>query len=475
MRYSSSPIRAATCRARFAGRSNGGISRTVADSPNNNNMNVEIQSVSPTRSVLSITASPDEAKAARASVVRDYAARATISGFRPGKAPASIVERKFADRIAADAEARVEGQSYDKAVKENSLDVLEVISVDDRATAPDGAVSFKVTVDLRPKFELPSLEGIPVDDEDTAVTDAGVQERVDSIRRSLAEYADMPEGESTLPDDSLTISFEGRAEDGRPLDEAYPGCEAFARKDSAYAVAGSDYFMVPGVPKALVGVKPGDKVEVPVEFPKDFFKDELKGVKAVYSVEVKSARRMKLPELDAEFFKKLSVNDEADLRARIREGMERDAKQADRVRRVNQIARFLANSVSFEVPQGALERQTEAILVDLLRFNMDKGVAKEDLSKERERLQDTARAQAEERLRTDFVLDAARDKLGVALTDDEFNGYVTEIARRERLTAPQIRELAKDRARLRHYHAVATREKVLAELLKTAKPTAGVK
>lgn len=438
-------------------------------------MNVEIQSVSPSRSVLAITASAEDAKTVRAEVVREYASRASLPGFRAGKAPASLVERKFADRIAAESTARLEGRSYDKAVDENKLDVLEIVSVDDRATAADGSVSFKVTVDLTPKFELPALEGIPVDDQDTAVTDEQVQERIDSIRRSMSEYVDMPEGEPARKDDSLVVSFSGRTEDGKPLAEAFPGTEAFAEKESAWVVVDGDYFIVPGVPKALVGAKTGDVKEIPVEFPKDFFKDELKGVKAVYTVTVKSAKRMQPPELDEAFFKKFDVADEAQFRSRVRESMERAAKQDDRVRRVNQIARHLARSVSFDLPQAALERETEEILAGLLRYNMDKGVAKEDLSKERERLQETAREQAAERLRTDFALDAARDKLGVQLSGDEFNGYLNEVVRRQGLNSAQIKELAKDRVRLRRYHAVATREKVLAELLKTAKPTAGVK
>ena len=438
-------------------------------------MNAEIQTVSPTRSVLVLSATTDEAGKVRAEIVREYASRASIPGFRPGKAPAALVERKFADRIAADAAARLESRTYENAVKENDLDVAEIVSVDDRKTAEDGSVSFRVTVDLSPKFDLPPLEGIPVDDKDTAVTDEQVDARIESFRRAVADFADMPEGAAAAKDDMLEIDYSGKTADGKPLAEAFQGVEAFAAKTGAWLTVDSDYFMVPGIPKAMAGRKVGDTVEVPVEFPKDFFKDELKGVAATYTVTVKAGRRLALPDAaDPAFLKRAGVADADELRKRVRESLEAEGKRADRVRRVNQIAKWLASSVSFELPQGALERETENALSELLRFNMDKGVAKEDLSKERERLQSAAREQAAERLRTDFVLDAARAKLGVTLSQEEFSGWVNQMVRARGYSADQIKELGKNREQLRRFYAVALREKVLAGLLKTAKPTAGV-
>ena len=104
---------------------------------------------------------------------------------------------------------------------------------------------------------------------------------------------------------------------------------------------------------------------------------------------------------------------------------------------------------------------------------MDKGVSKEDLSKEREKLSAAARERATDNLRIDFAVDAIRAARGIELTNDEFTQFLNRVVREQRLSEAQVKELSKNRMALRNYHRAATREKVLAALLEKAKPTAG--
>ena len=104
---------------------------------------------------------------------------------------------------------------------------------------------------------------------------------------------------------------------------------------------------------------------------------------------------------------------------------------------------------------------------------MDKGVSKEDLSKEREKLSAAARERATDNLRIDFAVDAIRAERKIELSGDEFNAFLNRVIREQRLSEAQVKELSKNRMALRSYHRAATREKVLAALLEKAKPTAG--
>ena len=178
--------------------------------------------------------------------------------------------------------------------------------------------------------------------------------------------------------------------------------------------------------------------------------------------------------LDANFFSKFGVEDEASLRERFRKGMEADAAANDRARHMQQVADWLAKSVAFEVPARAAERRAEALVQGLLEANMNRGVSKEDLSKEREKIVEAARARAEADLKTDFVLDAVGDKLGVNLTNEEFTGYLNNLVARRRMPRDEIKRFTSDRVAMREQFLHARREKVLLELLKTAKPTATV-
>ena len=437
-------------------------------------MNATLTPVTKTRTEIAVTVPADEAAKARAAVVREFAAQAALPGFRKGKAPAALVEKAYADRIDREAAERTVRDAYGKAVEENRLDVFEIVSIDDRATAPDGTVTFKAVVDLVPTFELPALDGIPVDDADTAVTDEQVQEQSDGFLRSQGTFVDLEADRAAAAEDMLQIDYTATT-DGKPLAEAVPDAATFAEKKGAWCTVGSEYFTVPGLPKMLEGRKVGDAFEAEVEFPQDFYKESLRGVKATYSVTVSGGRRFVLPALDEALLKRVGAASEEELRARIRSNLEASAKTADRARRLDQVASHLAKAADFELPAAALERETEGLLSNLLRYNMDKGVSKEDLSKERDRLSAAARERAEANLRVDFVVEAIRRARGIELSNEEFTAFLNRVVREQRLSEAQIKELSKNRMALRSYHRAAVREKVLSALLEKAAPTPGLK
>ncbi len=434
-------------------------------------MKVDIQSVSPSRSVLSVVAEPADVAKIRAAVVKDFAANATLPGFRKGKAPAAAVERAHAGRIAEAVEERAVRTSYEKAVEEKGLTVFELLSVDDRKTGEDGSVSFSATVDLVPEFELPATDGIPVDDKTTAVTDEDVERELQGARRVFAKNEELKAGDALQADDMVHVDYAATVGD-KPLAEAVPDAAAYAERKGAWCTAGAEHFLVPGLPKELVGKTVGSSGLFEVEFPADFYKESLRGVKAVYAWTVADASRSVPAAMDGAFFEKVGAKDEADLRDRIRKGLEANAAASDRARHMQQVADWLVKGVSFEVPARAAERRAEALVQQLLETNMNRGVSREDLSKEREKIVEAARARAEADLKTDFVLDAVGEKLGVDLTNEEFTGYLNNFAVRRRMTREEVKRFTSDRAAMREQFFHARREKVLAELLKTAKPTA---
>ena len=220
-------------------------------------MKADIQSVSKSRSVLDVTASPEEVAKVRADVTKSFAAQASLPGFRKGHAPAAMVAKAYGDRIAHEAEDRAVREAYEKAVEENGLKVFEIVSIEDRRANEDGSLSFKATVDLVPTFDLPDLDGIPVDATDTAVTDEQVQAQIDGARRSLAKFEDLAAGDEVKAEDMVQLDYSAKAEDGRPLAEAHPDAAAFAEKKGAWCTVDSEYFLVPGLPKDLVGRKVG--------------------------------------------------------------------------------------------------------------------------------------------------------------------------------------------------------------------------
>lgn len=437
-------------------------------------MKADITSVSDTRSVLSIVIPAEEVRETRAGVVKAACAEAELPGFRKGKAPAAMVEKKFAARIREESEERSVRKAFDAAVNENKLAVFEIVSIDDKATGDDGSLSFKATVDLVPSFPLPKTEGIAIDDTKTAVTDEQVNEQLEGFRRTLAKYEDLKEGEEAKDEDMLNLDYTATV-DGAPLSEKIPDAASFAEKKGSWCTVGSEYFIVPGLPKEMVGKKIGDTGTFETTFPADFYKESLRGVKAVYTWTVTGGRKYFLPEIGPADLKRFQLETVDQLRDLIRKNLEDNAAQMDRSRHIGQIADAIALDAKFALPAAELERQTEHILSHLLRQNMDKGVSKEDLSKEREKLSASAKEQAEKNMRLEFILDAIRKDKDIKVTDQEFMAFLNGVVRRERLTDAQQKELSKNQMALRRYYQAANREKVFTVLLEKAVPTAGFK
>ena len=178
-----------------------------------------------------------------------------------------------------------------------------------------------------------------------------------------------------------------------------------------------------------------------------------------------------MPEIDAAFLKPLNCESVDMLKARIRTHLESDARRQDRERRFGQIVDFLLKATPFEPPAAELERRTEAALDRLVQYGMRRGASKEELAAERERLMVTARQQADSQIRSTMILRRIADKLDIKLDDDEFKSYLAQTFDRQRLADAQVKEIVKDRERVRALYGEAVVHKTLEALLEKAKPT----
>lgn len=433
-------------------------------------MNIDIETVTPSRIKLICTVSPEEARAVSDKVAKKFMASRAIPGFRKGKAPRDKIEKAFASEIASEATNTTVNSYYTKAVEEKKLKVFELVEFTNVKPAGEGGLSFEASIDLEPEFELPPYEGIPVDNADTAITDEKVEEELQSFRKSMSKFEDFTADSVAVAEDMLSISYQGTI-DGLALAEAIPAAAAFSAKDNSWCTVGSQYYMIPGIPDAMVGMKLGSEGSLKVVFPEDFYKEELRGVVVNYTFTVKEGRHLVVPEINEAFLQPLHVESADELKTRIRGHLEREAKQQDKERRIRQIIDFLVKATPFELPQGEFERNTEDALNRLIQYGMRRGASKEDIAAEREKLMGTARETADTRMRSSFVIGKIGELLEVKLSDPEFNTYLNQVFTREHLTDVQMKEIVKDRSRLRMLYSEALKNKILEQLLARAKPS----
>ncbi|MGN0844050.1 MAG: trigger factor, partial [Kiritimatiellia bacterium] len=341
-------------------------------------MNIDIESLSTTRSVLDISLTAEEVAASRKETVKDLASKVSIPGFRKGKTPLSIVEQKLGKRVEETLRDNLLRKSFQKAVdeKKDEFRVYEIVSQDEFEIAGDGTAKMKFTVDLFPKFDLPEASALKVETVKSELTDEQVEAQLKTFHNTLATFKEAEPGCIVKNEDMVLLSYAGTV-DGKPLETVYEGVDSYAKSDESWCSVGYEYFMVPGLPKALVGKKEGETGTLDVEFPADFVKEALRGVKASYTYTIKKIRVHELPELTPEVLKKYDLETVDALRDRIRENMKRQMEYNDRIKNLEAVADSLCEVTTFDLPEAELDRETQKQLEHLLTYNMNKGVSKE--------------------------------------------------------------------------------------------------
>lgn len=437
-------------------------------------MNHTVSKISGTRVKVSVTVDSAEFAEARGSAVKHVCARASLPGFRPGKIPAAVAEKKFAGDIEYRAASSAIDSAMRKVAEAEKFRIADVIEFGERVPGADGGFSIDVTVDLEPEVKVPDWKNIEIDDVATAVTDDQVSAKVEELRRSLGKFEDFPEGHAAEKDDSVIFDYTG-AVDGRPLLEVVPDAGVYAEKKGAWCSVDGDYFLIPGMPKALVGAKIGDSGVFEAEFPADFYKESLRGMKVSYSWTVTGGRCMVAPELTPELLAPYKIASVEELRSKIRGNLEAQAKRADGNRHIEQIFDALVAGADFDVPQKRLEEETERNLDNLLKANMDRGVSKENLSEARDKLTAGARDSALRRMRLSYIMGRLVEEINPEVSEERIRGAMEEIFASDRTSTADRKKLEKNPRFILHARDLAARSAVVDRLLEAAKPVADFK
>ncbi len=429
-------------------------------------MNIDIESLSTTRSVLAISLTSEEVAEVRNAAVKDIVSKASIPGFRKGKAPRSVVEQKFGSRIEETLRDNLLRKSFEQVTEEkkDELRIFEIVSQDEYNIADDGTAAIKFTVDLFPKFDIPEASALKIEPVKTELTDEMVEQQLKGFHNTLATFKDATSDSVVQDEDMVQVSYAGTV-DGKPLETVYEGVDSYAKSDEAWCSVGYEYFSVPGLPKALVGKKEGDTGTLEVEFPADFVKEALRGVKATYTFTVKKIRVRELPELTPEVLKPYNLESVDALRDRIRENMKRQFEYEDRQKNLEAVADALCEATVFDLPEAALERETNQNLERLLTYNMNKGVSKENLSEERDALTEQARKDASRKLKLNIIAEQICRTKKIVLDQEEFSSFITDLMFAQHISPDLMKNISKNEGMMRNLYQTALQQKVLAGYL----------
>jgi len=401
-------------------------------------MNIRVETTGPCRRQLHVEVPAEEVAKEFGEIVSMYAGAARIPGFRPGKAPRDMVRRRFQKEIGDEVKQRLVPRGYQAAVKQEKLEAVTILEVKENDLKEGQPFSFSVMVDVAPDFELPEYKGLKIKSELKEVADKDIDDVIANIREQNAKYEDIT-GRAVQAGDMVQVDFQGTC-DGRPFNEISEKAASLGQAKDFWVIADEANEFLPGFAAGLAGAAIGEKREVTVNFADDFTEKSVAGKKAVYSVDVKAIREKKLQDMNADFFKSMGVDDEAALRERIKNDMSDMRKNNERARIEGEILRTLTQKTKFDVPQSVLADETQNAVYDMVRANTSRGVAKEEIEANKEKLIGAATQTASERIKSRYILRKIAAAEKIVATEDEINSRIAEMARSYRTTPEKLEE-----------------------------------
>lgn len=402
---------------------------------------VVVEETSPTTRRITVTIPADAVNDRIETSFGTLQLETVVPGFRKGKAPRSLLEKRFGSAIVKETRSQLVADAYSKAIEEKGIKPVtdpeltkESLDAELERNKP---FTFTVDVEVVPQFELPSVEGLPVK---KPVADVGADHIDQEILRQRYRWGTPSRIEEPLQHLDRMI---GRAEvriDGVDgiffeTDQALVVVPAVEDEGKGQLLG----LLIDDLDKALLGKKAGDTIEVTTTGPEYHEREEVRGKKLTVRYEIRAAERITPAEIAA-LVEKFGLGTEDILREQVKFALEqrRDGEQIAAQR--EQVFEWLLEKVNFELPQKLSERQAARAIarqrLDLLQRGLDENTVEQRLAELRGQSEDQARS----RLRLFFILARLAEQYGVQVTEQEVAGRIHQIAQSQGVRPDQVRQ-----------------------------------
>lgn len=381
---------------------------------------------------LLIEVPADVVRQASEKVARDVQKNARIPGFRPGKAPMTLIKQRFAGHIREEVLQELIPTHFKTKAEEEKLQPVAVPSFEDIHFHDDEPLKFKAVFEVYPQFELGEYKGLEVEYAEPEVTEAELDRALERWRERDASFEPV-EGRPLVDGDFAEVSFEGNpvAAKGAPIKV----------DDVLVEVGGKD--TVPEFTENLRGAEPGQSREFDVEYPADYHDQRLAGRALKYTVKVHAIKAKKLADLDDDFAKATGEFETLqELRDDLKERLLAQKSNRRQSEAKNKLLEKLTDAHVFPVPDAMVDRQIEVRMERLVRQLAQQGMDPQksiDWAKWRESSVEPAGRE----VRAELLLDKIAEREGIVATDEEYNEELSYMARAMRQSEDSLRNRIK--------------------------------
>jgi trigger factor len=399
-------------------------------------MIINLEKIPDCKALLRLEVPSDDAKAERNQIVKLFAKQAKIPGFRPGKTPKSLIEKRFKTEIESEFEERIVRQAMQKA-QEEKVDIIRISEIREQSHNIDGTYTATIELITAPDFELPDYKELEVQVPKIEVTDEQLNESLDQIRERFADYSDI-ENRSLQMNDFAVINYKGSIE-GKPVGEVLPLAPATLAQNTGFWLKMNDESFLPGFCSPLVDAKLSETVSLNVTISEDYQAEELRGQTIDYEVEIVSIKEQVLPELNDEFADKINPGKSLEeIKSALREQMKEQRKGYRKEMITNQILSKINSDLDFELPKEIVMRETQSRVNDIFASNTERGVSEDELVEHQEEIIESAGQQAHSSVKTSFILEQIAEKEDIEVSQEEILERVSQIAARQKTSVKQL-------------------------------------
>lgn len=371
------------------------------------------------------------------------AGRVKMKGFRKGHVPKQVIASRFGGALRQEALDRLINEAYRHALAAEDLRPISEGELEDVSYEPQQDLSFAITFDVQPQIELGRLGGFVVERPQAEINDDHVAEILGNIREQNGAWKTAEEG---TPEDKDLVAVQIRRLDGDAPDPEGKDYEFVLGEGQA----------IPQIEDAIRTLQPGELGEFHVTFPDDFPDEKRRGAEEHIEVRLVGRKVLELPELDDELARQVGAFETLDeLKARIREDLERDASQQVEGAIRGRLLDFLLEANPFEVPRSMVERYAESVLGEQSSIPEER----------RDEILESIRPEAERAVKRLLVIDQIAHTQDLRATEADLDERIEDIAAKNQTSPEKVYANLQKSGRLEALERELTEQKVF-EFLK---------
>jgi trigger factor len=368
---------------------------------------------------LLIEIPPDIVRQEADAVTAQYRSVARIPGFRPGRAPATLIRRRFEEDIRNEVVQTLLPKYFETAVKDRKMSIVGRPRFVDLKFTEDQPLTCTATFEVLPDFELKDYKGLEIAQEPAEVTEADVTQALQQLQERAATF-EVVEDRPAADGDYAIVNYQGH-------DAGDPKAEPVEGRDVMVHLAGEG--TVAGFTENLRGSKPGEVREFQVTYADDYSRKSLAGKTLNYRAEIQGVKKKVVPALDDEFAKSVSeYKTLEELKAKVSENLAERKKHEVEARAKQKLLAKLVDAHEFPIPESMVEAQIDTRLERLLSSLLAQGVDPRSVDIDWQKIRGDSRPDAEKDVRGSLILEKVAEAEKLEVSDGELDEVIRDLA-----------------------------------------------